>query len=45
MIAAKDVLDNGGGPRHQIAGTVFDGYASQLDLSLSVSSGKEAEKA
>jgi hypothetical protein len=37
MIAAKDVLDNGGGPRHQIAGTVFDRYASQLDLSLSVS--------
>jgi hypothetical protein len=34
IIAAKDVVEDGGGPRHQIAATVFDSYAPQLDLSF-----------
>jgi Protein of unknown function (DUF2937) len=34
LIAAKDVIENGGSPRRQIADTVFDSFAAQLDLSF-----------
>ncbi len=34
IAAAKDVLGDEGGPRRQIAGTVFDSFAPQLDLSF-----------
>jgi hypothetical protein len=34
IVAAKDVAEDGGGPRGQIAATVFDSYAPQLDLSF-----------
>jgi hypothetical protein len=34
LVAAKDVVENGGSPRHQIAETVFDSFAPQLDLSF-----------
>ena len=30
----NDVVEDGGGPRHQIAATVFGSYAPQLDLSF-----------
>src|SRR6202040_2919081 len=34
IVAAKDVAEDGGGPRGPIAATVFDSYAPQLDLSF-----------
>lgn len=34
IVAAKDVAADEGGPRRQIAHTVFDSYAPQLDLSF-----------
>jgi hypothetical protein len=34
VIAAKDVAEDEGGRRRQIAGTVFDSFAPQLDLSF-----------
>jgi hypothetical protein len=34
LIAAKDVAADEGGPRRQIAHTVFDSFTPQLDLSL-----------
>jgi hypothetical protein len=34
IIAAKDVAGDKGGPRRQIAETVFDSFAPQIDLSL-----------
>ena len=32
IVPAKDVAEDGGGPRRQIAATIFDSYAPQLDL-------------
>jgi hypothetical protein len=34
IVAAKDVAGDEAGPRRQIAGTVFDSFAPQLDLSF-----------
>jgi hypothetical protein len=34
IVPAKDVAEDGGGLRRQIAATVFDSYAPQLDLSF-----------
>jgi hypothetical protein len=34
IIAAEDVAEDEGGRRHQIAETVFDSFAPQLDLSF-----------
>jgi hypothetical protein len=34
LIAAKEVIENGGSPRRQIVDTVFDSFAPQLDLSF-----------
>ena len=34
IIAAKDVAEDEGGRRRQIAATVFDSFAPQLDLSF-----------
>ena len=34
IVAARDVAGDKGGPRRQIAQTVFDSYAPQLDLSF-----------